>query len=43
MTESDIPAPQPDTTAAKQLSDQDSAATKTENQVKQEAVQNSQQ
>ncbi|HZD30690.1 MAG TPA: hypothetical protein VE779_03425, partial [Candidatus Angelobacter sp.] len=35
---SDIPAPQPDTTAAKQLTDQDAAATQTEADVKQEAA-----
>ena len=37
MTESDIPAPAPDTTAAKQLSDQAAAADQTVAEVKQEA------
>jgi hypothetical protein len=37
MTESDIPAPKPDTTAAKELSDQAAAADQTVAQVKQEA------
>lgn len=37
-TASDIPAPQPDNTAAKELTDQDAAANQTEAQVKQEAT-----
>ncbi len=38
MTASDIPAPEPDKTAAQQLTDQDAAATQTEAQVKQETA-----
>lgn len=38
MTVSDIPPPEPDKTAAKELTDQDAAATQTETQVKQEAA-----
>jgi hypothetical protein len=37
-TASDIPAPQPDTTASKELTDQEAAANQTEAQVKQEAA-----
>jgi hypothetical protein len=38
MTESNIPAPKPDTTAAKDLADQAAAADQTETQVKQETA-----
>lgn len=38
MTESDIPVPKPDTTAAKELSDQAAAADQTEAQAKQQAA-----
>jgi len=38
MTVSDIPPPEPDKTAAKELTDQDTAATQTETQAKQEAA-----